>query len=96
MLIGLARPLADASNVPVCCTLQGEDLFLEGLVEPYRSRALELIRTQVADVDRFIAVSDFDAAFMWEYLRIPAERMSVVPLGIRTWDFEAPLDRSGA
>ena len=93
MLIGLARPLADALKAPVCCTLLGEALFLEGLVEPYRSRALERIRTQVADVDRFVAISDFEAAYMREYLRIPDERMAVVPLGIRTRDFEdAPLD----
>ena len=93
MLIGLARPLADALKAPICCTLQGEALFLEGLVEPYRSRAIERIRTQVADVDRFVAISDFEAAYMQEYLRIPEERMAVVPLGIRTRDFE---DAEGA
>jgi glycosyltransferase involved in cell wall biosynthesis len=88
LLIGLARPLADALQAPVCCTLQGEALFLEGLVEPFRGRALERIRTQVADVDRFIAISDFEAAFMLDYLRIPAAKMAVVPLGVRTNDFE--------
>jgi glycosyltransferase involved in cell wall biosynthesis len=99
MLIGLARPLADALKAPICCTLQGEALFLEGLTEPYRTRALELIRTQVKDVDQFIAVSDFEATYMREYLGIPAERMAIVPLGVRTKDFEdaegaedAPLD----
>jgi glycosyltransferase involved in cell wall biosynthesis len=89
MLIGLARPLADALKAPVCCTLQGEALFLEGLVEPYRSRAIERIRTQVRDVDRFIAISDFEASSMQDYLAIPAERMAVVPLGIRVKDFES-------
>ena len=38
LLIGLAAPLKRALQRPVCCTLQGEDLFLDGLVEPYRSR----------------------------------------------------------
>jgi glycosyltransferase involved in cell wall biosynthesis len=88
MLIGLARPLADALRAPICCTLQGEDLFLEGLVEPYRSRALDLIRRQVGAVDRFIAISDFYARFMTMYLQIPADRMSVVPLGINLAGFE--------
>lgn len=87
MLIGLARPLAEALGAPVCCTLQGEALFLEGLVEPYRSRALEMIRAQTADVDRFVAISEFEARFMRSYLRIPAEQMRVVPLGIRVDDF---------
>src|SRR5262245_51205405 len=89
MLIGLARPLAEALKAPVCCTLQGEALFLEGLVEPYRSQALDRIRRQVADVDRFIAVSEFEARSMQGYLAIPSERLAVVPLGIRVRDFES-------
>jgi glycosyltransferase involved in cell wall biosynthesis len=93
MLIGLAGPLGEALRAPVCCTLQGEALFLEGLVEPFRTSAIDRIRAQVKDVDQFIAVSDFEAAFMREYLRIPAQRMAVVPLGIRTKDFE---DAEGA
>src|SRR5689334_13336946 len=31
LLIGLARPLREALNAPIVCTLQGEDLFLEQL-----------------------------------------------------------------
>ncbi len=88
MLIGLARPLADALQAPICCTLQGEALFLEQLTEPYRTRALERIRTQVRHVDRFVAVSEFEARYMREYLAIPDDRMAVVPLGVRTRDFE--------
>ena len=37
MLIAPARPLAEAFGRPVCCVLQGEDLFLDGLIEPYRT-----------------------------------------------------------
>jgi glycosyltransferase involved in cell wall biosynthesis len=88
MLIGLARPLAEALGRPVCCTLQGEDLFLEGLIEPYKSRAVALIRRQVRHVDRFIAISEYYAAFMETYLQIPAERVSVVPIGINMAGFE--------
>ena len=38
------RPLQRALKRPVCCTLQGEDLFLDGLGEPYRQQSLDLIR----------------------------------------------------
>ena len=58
LLIGLARPLKEALGRPVCCTLQGEDLFLEGLGEPWRTQAHELIRAQVDHVDAFVAVSE--------------------------------------
>jgi glycosyltransferase involved in cell wall biosynthesis len=96
MLIGVARPLAEALNAPVCCTLQGEALFLDGLVEPYRTQARDRIRSLVRDVDRFIAVSDFEARSMRDYLAIPAERLSVVPLGVRTTDFEDAEGAEGA
>jgi glycosyltransferase involved in cell wall biosynthesis len=82
LLISLAGPLREALERPIVCTLQGEDLFLEGLVEPYRSRAMDLIRRQVTDIDRFIAVSDFYVPVMARLLGIPESRIAVVPLGI--------------
>ncbi len=82
MLIGLARPLRDALGVPVGCTMAGDELFLENLHEPWKSQALALIRRHVGDVDVFIAVSEYCARFMAEYLTIPPERIRVVPLGI--------------
>ena len=88
LLIGLARPLREALRRPVCCTLQGEDLFLEGLVEPYRSRATELIRRQAGEVDRFIAVSDYYVPTMARLLGIGEERIDVVPLGINLAGYE--------
>ena len=57
-----ARRCGEALKRPICCTLQGEDLFLDGLIEPYRSSAIDLIRAQVADVDRFLSVSDYYVA----------------------------------
>ncbi len=82
LLISLARPLKDELGVPVVCTLQGEDLFLENLKEPWKSQALSLIREHVADVDMFIAVSDYYRDFMRDYVGIPADRVRTVRLGI--------------
>jgi glycosyltransferase involved in cell wall biosynthesis len=95
LLIGLAGPLKEALQRPVYCTLQGEDLFLDGLQEPYRREALRLIRENVKHVDAFIAVSDYYARFMPEYLGIPENKMRVVPLGINLGGYEArPSKRS--
>ncbi|HLN00286.1 MAG TPA: glycosyltransferase family 4 protein [Bryobacteraceae bacterium] len=82
LLISLARPIREALGCPVACTLQGEDLFLEGLGEPWRSQALDLIRAQIDSVDAFIAVSEYYAGFMSRYLGIPESKMHVVPIGI--------------
>jgi glycosyltransferase involved in cell wall biosynthesis len=82
LLIGLARPIREAVGRPLCCTLQGEDLYLSQLQEPYRTRSLELIRANIGHVDAFAAVSDYYAEFMCAYLGIPRHKMHVVPLGI--------------
>jgi len=82
LLIALAAPLKRALGRPVCCTLQGEELFINGLADAYRGRAIEMIREQVPQIDRFIAVSEYCAGFMSEFLAIPKNRIAVVPLGI--------------
>ena len=82
MLIAIAEPLKQALGCPVNCTLQGENIFLDHLPEPFRSRAVSLVRAQVAHVDSFVAVSDYYAECMSRYLKIPGARMHVVPLGV--------------
>src|ERR671913_485091 len=72
LLLGLAEPLRRELKVPICCTLQGEDLFLDGLGESYRREPLELIRRASGCVDAFLPVSEYYRGFMTEYLGIPA------------------------
>jgi len=88
LLIGLAAPLKEALNRPILCTLQGEDLFLDGLQEPYRSESMNLIREQLDHVDLFLSVSEYYAEFMPRYLGIPAHKIRVVPLGVNPQGFE--------
>ena len=82
LLIALATPLRETFDRPVCCTLQGEELFIDSLLPPYREQALNLIRRQISAVDHFVAVSEYCRRFMMGYLQIPEERIGVVPLGI--------------
>ena len=82
LLLGLAQPLKEALDRPVLCTLQGEDLFLDGLEEPYRSESKQLISEHLKYIDAFISVSQYYAEFMPRYLGVPAEKIHVVPLGI--------------
>jgi glycosyltransferase involved in cell wall biosynthesis len=96
LLIALAAPLRQQFNRPVCCTLQGEELFLNGLLPRFREEALALIRAQVRSVDRFIAVSDSCAAYMGQLLGIPNGKMSVVPLGIRMDGYRRPQHGDGS
>ena len=86
LLIALAEPLKRAFNRPVCCALQGEDLFLEGLAEPWRTESLDLIRSQTRHVDRFLPTSRFYARLMSTYLDIDKSKMEVMPLGVNVKD----------
>jgi len=96
LLASLAPPIRRTLKAPVFCTLQGEDLFLDGLDRSQRANALDLIRKSAESVDRFTAVSEYYAGFMTRYLSIAREKIDVVPLGINLDGFERsspPSDR---
>jgi glycosyltransferase involved in cell wall biosynthesis len=93
LLLGVAEPIKRALNVPICCTLQGEDLFLDALGEPYRKQSLDLIREAAAHVDAFLPVSRYYFDYMPGYLGIPASKMRLAPLGINL-DGYAPRTRA--
>ena len=82
LLIGLAWPIRQALNRPICCLLQGEELFLDQLQEPSRTQSLDLIRAALDDVDGFAAVSQYSADYWRRRLPIPERKMHVIPLGI--------------
>jgi glycosyltransferase involved in cell wall biosynthesis len=96
LLLGLAVPLKRALKAPICCTLQGEDLFLDGLGEPHRSQSLDLIRAAAEHVDAFLPVSRYYADYMPRYLGVAQSKMRLAPLGINL-DGYTPRhrDRSG-
>jgi glycosyltransferase involved in cell wall biosynthesis len=91
LLIGLAQPIREAVGRPICCTLQGEDLFLSQLPEPYRAQSLDLIRANIEHVDGFAAISEYYAGPMCRYLGIPERKMHVVPLGVNLKGYDASL-----
>ncbi|MBM3891992.1 MAG: glycosyltransferase, partial [Verrucomicrobia bacterium] len=82
LLVGLAREIKRELRVPVICGLPGEDIFLDGLPEPSRSQARELLRERSRDADGFIAMSRYYADFMAGYLGVAREKIHVVWPGL--------------
>jgi glycosyltransferase involved in cell wall biosynthesis len=74
-------------DAKIVVTLQGDDIFLRDLPEPFQSQALAEISRLIPHVDGFIVNSHYYAAFMSSYLGIPRDRIAVVPLGLDTGDF---------
>jgi glycosyltransferase involved in cell wall biosynthesis len=82
MFAGFARRLKAELGVPVVCSVQGEELFLDGLREPSRGAVRAALAERAQDVDLFVAPSRFYADLMASYLQVERGRLAVVPLGI--------------
>jgi glycosyltransferase involved in cell wall biosynthesis len=82
LLSGIVHEIKERLRVPVLCALQGDDIYLESLPEPYRGEALRLIAEHCREIDGFLATSTYYADFMAGYLGIPRERIHVVYPGL--------------
>ena len=82
MLLGMARRIRSELHVPVLCAVQGEEIFIEGLEEPYRQQVRSALRERARDADGFIAGSRYYVDFMSEYLEVSPERIHQINLGL--------------
>ena len=81
MLLGMAREVRKL-GIPVVCSLSGEDIFLEKLVEPFYSQARATLRERAREIDAFVALNRYYAEFMADYLAMPRDRFHVIPHGL--------------
>lgn len=82
LLLGLAREIRRRLGARVVCTLSGEDLFIDQIPEPDRSRIWELLRERAADVDRFVALNDSFARAMGRRMGVSTGQVAVIPHGV--------------
>lgn len=66
----------------IWCVLQGDDIFLDALPEPYRTQSWNRLAEIARDFDGFITHSDYYRQFMEERLKLPEGRMHLLPLAI--------------
>ena len=89
LVAGCVPALKERFGVPTLVTLQGDDVFLDDLVSPYRERALDLIERLGASVDGFLTHSQYYADYIADYLSLPRDRFHTIPLGVPADDFAA-------
>lgn len=82
LLSGMLHEIVRRVSMPVLCTLQGDDIFLEALPPAARAQALTLIRAHAADIQGYLTTSRSYADFMSGYLGIDRERLHVVYPGL--------------
>jgi glycosyltransferase involved in cell wall biosynthesis len=89
LLSGMVPELKKRLKVPIIATLQGDDIFLEYLPQPYKQQALDLIRANCSEVDAYIATCGAYADFMAGYIGLPREKIHVVYPGLNLASFDA-------
>lgn len=87
LLLGLAHRLAEKIRVPVICTLQDEDVWVDVMKPSARDTVWKLMASKAEHVNAFISVSDFYAGVMKDKMNLPAEKLSSVHIGVDPDDY---------
>ena len=82
ILCGSLRALRRRFSGPVYCVLQGDDVFLDGLIEPYRHQVMARLIERAAEFDGFVVHSPFYRDYIATYLNLPREKFIELPLAI--------------
>jgi glycosyltransferase involved in cell wall biosynthesis len=82
LLVGLAREIKRTLGVPVLASLQGEDSFLDGLPEPWRTRSWAMMGERARDTAACIAPSRYYAELMGERMGLGADKLRIIPNGV--------------
>jgi len=83
LLAGLVEPIKSQLGVPTVISLTGEDIFLEKLPEPHASDARAELQRAAARADALVAMNDYFAHRMADYLDLPRRQITVIPPGIK-------------
>jgi glycosyltransferase involved in cell wall biosynthesis len=74
-------------NVPVVCSLQDEDVWVDVMKPSFREKVWKLMGERASDVDAFIAVSDYYARVAKQWINLPKEKMHTIYLGVDPADY---------
>ena len=88
LLLGLAHRIKVRLNVPIVCSLQDEDVWVDAMKPVFREQVWQLMSEKAKDVDLFIGVSHFFSEVMKERMKIVPEKIQSLYLGVDPDDYE--------
>jgi glycosyltransferase involved in cell wall biosynthesis len=92
LLLGLARKLKQDLHIPVVCSLQDENEWIDPMRERYRKIVWDKMAERAEDIDVFIAASRYYAKKSEQNMRIPERKVHVIYGGIDLSSYDqAPL-----
>lgn len=87
LLLGLAQQLGERLNVPVICSLQDEDVWVD-VMKPSAAESVWKLMSKKADhVTKFISVSEYYAGAMKKNMSLPEEKVTSVHIGVDPSDY---------
>ena len=87
LLLGLAQQLSERLKVPVVCSLQDEDVWVDVMKPSARDSVWKLMSNKAEYISSFISVSEFYAGVMKEKMEIPDQKLSTVHIGVDPADY---------
>ncbi len=82
LLMGIGTEIKRRFGVPIVCSLQDEDVWIDAMEDPYPRLCWETMAEGGREVEAFVAPSRFFADVMRERMRIDPARLHVVPVGV--------------
>ncbi|MEA3445262.1 MAG: glycosyltransferase family 4 protein [Bacteroidota bacterium] len=82
LLLGLAHKLKEKLDVPIVCSLQDEDVWVDVMETKFRDKVWKLMSEKANDIDKFISVSDYYAGISIDRMDLPKEKIQTIHLGV--------------
>jgi glycosyltransferase involved in cell wall biosynthesis len=88
LLLGLARRLKEKIGVPVVCSLQDEDVWIDPMQPQFQQKIWDLMHERAKDVDALVSVSNYFADVMKQRMNLPGEKLKTIHLGVGVEDYK--------
>ncbi|MBT3208698.1 MAG: glycosyltransferase family 4 protein [Bacteroidetes bacterium] len=82
LLMGLAARIKEELKIPVVCSLQDEDVWINAMRKNYIGKLWNLMTEKAKDIDMFFSASKYFAEKMQSFMKISDSKIKVVPLGV--------------
>ena len=86
LLMGIGLAIRKRFAIPVVCTVHDEDVWIDAMEEPWRTRCWETMAAGGRDVAAFISLSRWYGEVMRDRLKIDPAKMHVIPVGVDAGD----------
>ncbi len=87
LLLGLAHKLREKIRVPLICSLQDEDTWIDVMKPVFKEKVWKLMENKATDVDAFISVSNYYRQVMKKNMNIPEDKLFTAYIGVDPKDY---------